>query len=216
MKKFGFTLAEVLITLTIIGVVAALVLPTFTSGVQKKKIGPKLAKAVSVFEQASQAVLDDAQSDSISGAMVLCSNDATELKPLANAECFAYNLSHHIKGSLNGNIITGSDGMVYTIDGFGDPKLFPSNGDPSIYSHENRIAEKIMISLNGGNADGYELFYFNMMDDGTLVPFGSSRGPENEIWSKDENCPNNPDRVPGNPVTCAGHILENNLRVDYK
>ena len=47
MKKNGFTLAEVLITLGIIGVIAAITLPTLMSDTTSAQIGPKLAKAVS-------------------------------------------------------------------------------------------------------------------------------------------------------------------------
>jgi prepilin-type N-terminal cleavage/methylation domain-containing protein len=217
MKKLGFTLAEVLITLTIIGVIAALVLPTFTAGIQKRKIGPKLAKAVSVFEQATQAVLDDAQSDSISGAMVKCSDDATALAPLTSDGCFTYHLGHHMKGSGNGWEFESADGVLYSLGGFSAPTLFPSGGTATIYPHENKINEmKLNLKPNGRGMEGYEVFVFNIMDDGTLIPFGSSRGPDDQIWSQDGNCPRDPENRPGKPELCAGHVLENNLRVDYK
>lgn len=48
MKK-GFTLAEVLITLTIIGVVAAMTIPTLVQNSQKQEYVSKLQKFVSVF-----------------------------------------------------------------------------------------------------------------------------------------------------------------------
>lgn len=46
----GFTLAEVLITLAIIGVVAAIVLPSVMSNYQYKSVGVKLAKFISTLE----------------------------------------------------------------------------------------------------------------------------------------------------------------------
>ena len=57
MKKlrFGFTLAEVLITLAIIGVVAAIVMPTVLSSYQYKSVGTKLAKFASTTENAARA-----------------------------------------------------------------------------------------------------------------------------------------------------------------
>lgn len=48
----GFTLAEVLITLGIIGVVAALTLPTVMANYRKKEVETKLAKIYSVMNQA--------------------------------------------------------------------------------------------------------------------------------------------------------------------
>ena len=48
MKK-GFTLAEVLITLGIIGVVAAMTLPTVINNVQEKQFHSKFKKAYATF-----------------------------------------------------------------------------------------------------------------------------------------------------------------------
>ena len=49
-KRFGFTLAEVLITLGVIGVVAALTLPSVMSNYQKKLIAKQLEKTYADLE----------------------------------------------------------------------------------------------------------------------------------------------------------------------
>ena len=54
MKKFGFTLAEVLITLGIIGVIAALTTPALVKNSGNAKVGPSLAKFVNTFETATE------------------------------------------------------------------------------------------------------------------------------------------------------------------
>lgn len=54
MKKFAFTLAEVLITLGVIGIVAALTIPNVTSHYRKKVAETRLAKFYSVINQAIQ------------------------------------------------------------------------------------------------------------------------------------------------------------------
>lgn len=51
-KKFAFTLAEVLITLGIIGVVAALVLPSAINGYQKRVYATKVKYAYTIFSNA--------------------------------------------------------------------------------------------------------------------------------------------------------------------
>ena len=51
-KKVAFTLAEVLITLGIIGVVAALTIPNVVSNYKKKVVETRLAKLYSVLNQA--------------------------------------------------------------------------------------------------------------------------------------------------------------------
>ena len=52
LRKFGFTLAEVLITLGIIGIVAALTIPSLLSNYQKKQYYTKFMKARSSLENA--------------------------------------------------------------------------------------------------------------------------------------------------------------------
>ncbi|MCM1339108.1 MAG: type II secretion system GspH family protein [Muribaculaceae bacterium] len=57
--KSGFTLAEVLITLGIIGVVAAMTIPNLINNHQKKETVTRLQKAISVINQAYRQSFDD-------------------------------------------------------------------------------------------------------------------------------------------------------------
>ena len=68
MKKFnlGFTLAEVLITLSIIGVISAVVMPSVISSYQFKTIGVKLSKFASTVETAARSYV--VQNDSFNPA----------------------------------------------------------------------------------------------------------------------------------------------------
>ena len=219
MKKSGFTLAEVLITLGIIGIIAALTMPTFTQNTQKAKVAPRLSKAVSMFEQATHAVLDDAQSDSINGAQVKCADSDTETASLTSSTaCFYNNLTHHLKGSYSGDVFTTNDGMSYEIKG-------GFTGTEGLYAHNTLIAgggghdanTYFMIDINNvdtaPNAPARDRFYFYMMDDGTLNPLGGAyETEEDNKWQT--KCPVN--ETPVDPDYCAGHVLENNLRIEYK
>jgi prepilin-type N-terminal cleavage/methylation domain-containing protein len=57
MKKRAFTLAEVLITLGIIGVVAALTMPSLIANYQKKVYVAQLQKAVNVWNNGMKLML---------------------------------------------------------------------------------------------------------------------------------------------------------------
>ena len=62
MKKFGFTLAEVLITLGVIGVVAAITMPTLIQNHQKKVLAEQLKVTFSLISQSiemSQANIEN-------------------------------------------------------------------------------------------------------------------------------------------------------------
>lgn len=52
MKKLGFTLAEVLITLVIIGIIAAITIPALMNNVDREEFKVKYKKALSVMNQA--------------------------------------------------------------------------------------------------------------------------------------------------------------------
>ena len=58
-KHKGFTLAEVLITLAIIGVAAALALPAITTNIQTAKTGPALSKFVNTFTLATKIMMSE-------------------------------------------------------------------------------------------------------------------------------------------------------------
>jgi len=82
MKKAAFTLAEVLITLGIIGVVAALTIPSLIANYKDKETIVKLKKVYSVLSQAYQrAVFDNGAPDSWN---LVAAGDSQGAQNLAN------------------------------------------------------------------------------------------------------------------------------------
>ncbi len=74
-KKHGFTLAEVLITLGIIGVVAAMTIPTLIANTNSAKFRAQFKKTLSTLNQA--ALMGQAQYDmNYADATKVCGNDA--------------------------------------------------------------------------------------------------------------------------------------------
>lgn len=220
MKKIGFTLAEVLITLAIIGVVAAITLPSLMADTTSAQIGPKLAKAVAMFEQANESLLNANSVDTL-----------TDAGFASNATSYATELSRHLKGTARTSAFLTKDGMLYT---FVLNEKGPSNlADPG---HLQRIGD-VTVDINGAskpNADGTDIFYFSWWNDGSLRPKGAfnwngdptsssaavSSGvsvvPTNakEHWSN--NCKKAEDGIVRDYSYCAGHIFENNFKVLYK
>ena len=89
MKKSGFTLAEVLITLGIIGLVAALTAPVLVSSFQKNKVGPTLRKFINTMEIANQHILNDNEANRLTVAI----NN--------NLETYYTELSKYVQGTTN-------------------------------------------------------------------------------------------------------------------
>ncbi len=74
-KRFGFTLAEVLITLGIIGVVAAMTIPTLIQNTNSVKFASQFKKSISTLSQA--ALMSQAQYDIDYSLVTTESADAT-------------------------------------------------------------------------------------------------------------------------------------------
>ena len=211
MKKFGFTLAEVLVTLGIIGVVAALTLPNLKINTANAQIGPALGKAASVFEQANEAMLDEKGCNSISQC------------GFANDNAYIDELTNYMKASTAGEITSVFDGVTYTglraKDGamylvdFTDAPVINDRMRPN----RNYIGT-VQIDINGTatpNAVGEDHFVFGLFDDGSLRPKGHADWQGGDNGTKWENtC--KADQTPTNPSDCTAHIFDNNMKVLYK
>lgn len=201
MFKKGFTLAEVLVTLGIIGVVAAITLPSLLSDTSTAQIGPKLVKGVSMLEQANETLLTENASDTLidSGYWSSTADYTKELRK-------------YLKGSANGSTFSAKDGISYTFTAEGqNPK---NTSDPA---HMQKIGS-VAIDINGEvgpGSSGTDIFYFSFWNDGSLRPQGGADwdGSGNATtWVS--QCAR--DVSPEDSDYCAGHIFENNFKVYYK
>ena len=214
MKKFGFTLAEILVTLGIIGVVAALTLPNLKINTTNAKIGPALGKAVSTFELANEMMLEDNGWESISQA------------GFANSAAYIDKLLDYVKGDSVANITSVYDGKTYsalrTKDGFmflvDLQSPFPDQpGGRTFGKPHKNVDGVVQIDINGTadpNAVGEDHFVFGLFDDGSLRPKGHPdwMGGNGTDWSN--TC--KADESPTDPSDCTAHIFDNGLKVLYK
>ena len=97
-KRFGFTLAEVLITLGIIGVVAAMSIPTLIANTNSAKFKSQFKKTIATLNQA--ALMSQAQYD-FDFAGATADSDLKNLDPKANSSVAAM-----LAGTLSGVTIT--------------------------------------------------------------------------------------------------------------
>lgn len=218
MKKNGFTLAEILISIGIVGTIAAITLPSLMTNTTSAQIGPKLAKAVSVFEQANEALLNENSVDKLS-----------ETNFLVDSATYGAQLSRFLKITPNADgSFFSKDGMTYTFT--------ISNANPlNDISHRQRIGD-VTIDINGSslpNLSATDIFYFSWWNDGSLRPKGGTNWNGGAAQDKDEGgqaigntdsvggsehwsakCAAN--AIPSGEDYCAGHVFENNFKVLYK
>lgn len=198
-KNIAFTLAEVLITLGIIGVVAALTIPGLLTEYQKKATSTKLQRAISVINQAYKSSFDDLGDADVKSIFdmgpeeyvktywepyikisTLCLDYKTcgysSLAPLKNPDGSPNTSNIIVKRSRIGLLTM--DGFLYII--------FTSawNGDDKDFTSPSNY---IWLDLNGSerpNKVGHDVFMLTRIQDKGVVPMGY-RQSQQEI---NKNC----------------------------
>lgn len=231
MKKIGFTLAEVLITLGIIGVVAALTAPALVQNAGTAKIGPTLSKVVSTLENANEQILHD--------------EDANDLSKIAETtEEYCELLSKYISGSSyevvkNENFISkpvtyDSSNTNFAWQAFQDLHfsdntsiLFSTFLKPS-YNKKGSFKgcyALMFIDINGikikPNVIGKDMFLFLLDKNGQVLPWGSNAyawvmNDDNAKFTETEGAYACNETTVTTGYGCAGSIFENNFKVIYQ
>jgi prepilin-type N-terminal cleavage/methylation domain-containing protein len=226
--KIGFTLAEVLITLLIIGVVASLVIPSLINDTQRQEDYSKLLKAVSVIQTAGNLIRIEN-----GGRMANVVNNSIDLANLfaekmhyikrcdstaSSPNCYMSNLEnmYTLNGGLLGNytpypyqghskIVTG-DGIVYifqVLSASCQDAHYSENGQP-------RTCGVVFADINGAktpNTWGKDIFVI-FINDYNVVISGNSHGN-----SPTSQCDITKTTDTWNGVTCAGRaILEGGIK----
>lgn len=192
--KPAFTLAEILVTLTILGVVAAMVIPSLINSINNEKLVVALKKSYSSLSYATQMIMAEnggtmkgfcADSDNT------CARDAftkyiKEMKKCESGsylgKCWHENSGEHISKYLNGAVITtwgSGDVAAITADGaFMKFSYTHNNCDGNVVPHplNNDIScTQITLDTNGftpPNIVGKDIFRFAVIEN-KVVPLGS-------------------------------------------
>ena len=207
MKK-GFTLAEVLITLVIVGVIASMTIPTLLKNTQKQEFVSQLTKANSTLRQALNAIWNN---NGVAPGDYEFFNDHDFIDEFAKVtniqkrgdtieDCIGEPLSARYK-FLNKNAIGNNmrDGKtVLTADGqmFSCTNTVSTTYGLSAEDTANVIG-RILVDVNGlknPNIIGIDTFNFYLIRGKGIVPAGM------ESWS---SC-----KKTGNGYGCAARVLK--------
>lgn len=222
--RLGFTLAEVLITLGIIGVVAAMTIPNLIANYKAHQLSSRFLESYSIIQQ----VFKQMEADDISLL-------PTDYNTGSYYKTFMKYLQAPTDCGLGGNIglsagnkkskpcfnsNTGNTDVPYkTLDGktnalsplFDDGQIALQNG--SLLLFENNIIEQrvyVSVDLNGYNNKpnrwGYDLFTFQLKD-GELKTMGAKGTDYPDV---DSYC-NKSDGNDRNGIACAQKAKENPL-----
>jgi len=202
MKKRGFTLAEILIALGIIGVVAALTIPSMTTGHNKNVWAKSLAVAKSNFDRAMTTVIMKELANNLSETEVWQAADEDFIPKLNKVFELKKYEEDYIDG-IDGTSYISRNGIVYFIKKE-DNDATDKSGDLT------KSVAKVTIDINAKNKPntvGKDIFYYYLGDNGILYPFGGEDVEKafGETYSCDST------GLEG----CAGRLAENGYNMDY-
>ena len=236
MKFKGFTLAEILVTLGIIGVVAALTLPGINVSTQKKALEASFSKIVRDVETVNRIIITEKNAKSLKAACGIpagTTNNWDKSIKYLRALAEYYDIIPKVNPAINykyGNpvlTVTANSSSYFTsknreygfsvVGGFGD-----SDKQQMDYC-------MIYIDINGPdkgpNIVGNDLHMFAVdLVSGDVYGFGSKQSPlfrEGGFRASDASsskCPPEPAVINGtsNYRSCAGSIMDNGGKIVYK
>ena len=162
MKKFGFTLAEVLIALSIIGVIAAMTIPTLSSNVNNTTNAAKLSAVVANYEQ-------------IFGNMIL-KEDRLDLMDTEFGVAIAGNQTANMTTALTKYTKIGTSGTTMTEVGYGSCTYNPNPFESAAMAASTGSAIK---NIRGGNAS-FDFISAITTGSGSIVFFAGDNATRTE------------------------------------
>ena len=200
-KEIAFTLAEVLITLGIIGIVAAMTIPGLMTNYKKHKIETKLTKAVSTLNQAIK------MSEAENGEMETWDKNLPYdefinkyLRPYIKVEQICHRQKPcgykdgpvwtYLNGTTNGTYCSpysfNRSGFIST-DGVFYVFAYRNTGETGVLDNDKII----IIDINGPekpNIMGQDVFFLKRIEaEDSILPWGADKG----MTAITENCSKN-------------------------
>ena len=157
MKKRGFTLAEILVALGVVGVVSALSLPTFVSNTSSKAHKSTIEVSKNSIENAIGTVFAQDAANTIG---------ESTLGDAGTTADFVSTLNEYLKsGSTTYNPLSGGQAIQLKNGSVASFNLTNSGAE------YNQIAGTVVIDSNGisaPNSNNIDIYTFNLMGNGNL------------------------------------------------
>lgn len=197
-KKTAFTLAEVLITLGIIGIVAAMTLPALVNSTQHKELYTGLQKAYSILQQAIQRMsyeegLDITWENYPSNEFApVFKKYISQFGDCGQSGCVSFDIAPE-NGDTHYRVSkykTYNKKQNVTIEWFNEGQAILTDGMFIMINNSTNSKYGIVISIDvnsygkGPNAWGHDLFSF-YIDKQKVIPIGSPQMPLNpdDAWA---------------------------------
>ena len=240
-NKKAFTLAEVLITLGIIGVVAAMTLPTLLTNIQKHVLSVATRKFHSNISNAIQVYMEEEETNDLRATGMCYDEDGNEnnvnvaregvhefirehfkvIKECndSNADkCFAkvYNSFNPSGGIFEINNIIWNGAKIFVLADGSVLSIYPSSRS----QYGGGYPATLLVDVNGQkgpNIAGYDfwtmsIFYDGVVDESEITPEHRKQGTNIQELRENKFDKCKEGSTYGG---CFGHFLNNNYKFDY-
>lgn len=243
-KKFGFTLAEVMIAVAILGIISTLTIPQLARDIQRKNWANALSTQITNFENATKNLIVNSNAIDMYDTEILNPNTDPENFPkyLKNLESYneenfeqfynkkVYKINKQPLDNINKLDNKIDDYTNYNLKGRGNLFLNLADNKNNYYTYEEdealekeinyrtKIAD-VIIDINGKNSPntlGRDIFKFDLDENGKLHAQGSK---DVSLYSNNNNLhweKTCPDtNITDIGTSCTGRLVENNFVMDY-
>ncbi len=235
MKINGFTLAEVLVTLGIIGVVSAMTVPSLMQNYQRQSYVTQLHKVYNELSQAGMSFINSKNALSMKEAG-FNGNEATFLTSgfkvvkdcgVKADDCFAASyksmtgatIEHIITNTMSKCVVIASGASMCLGNAVETGLGIDGKGT------WNYGAARVYVDINGQkgpNILGRDFFDFVLLEDGSAGALNSLHGSgmDADLSTLKSNCQNYQKPTPAQQLTendgaCFNYLLKNNWEMDY-
>lgn len=194
-SKIAFTLAEVLITLGIIGVVAAMTMPSLIQSYKEKATVTAVKQSYSIFAQALKMVtidnpdlstLTDSSLSAKENSQIMFNEISKHIKKVKSCDVDKKCMGNTYYLNLNNEKVSNWDTYNNLVTGvLANGTSFWILSLPASISGEETYAGQIGIDINGNkrpNKFGVDFFWFTFNKNGELFA-GRGQGPGGTYWN---------------------------------
>ena len=216
--KSAFTLAEILVSLAIIGVIAAVTLPALNTDVSKRAVETQIVKFYNTVTNAAEQFKNDSQVDSladldmndddVSGFLSYFKSSGV-CPSFTSQGCFASTYTNAVGTKVNtANVLSGAGTARYLQDG----SVFAVLG-------ANSSGIRIAVDINGAkkpNRFGYDFWRIAVLPDGSVDSVGMIGMDRSDTTKMSDYLQNKaaPDCREDGLNDCFAHIKRNNFKLD--
>ena len=212
--KNGFTLAEVLITLTIIGVVAATTLPSLNSNVSNRALETQVKKLHNTLTNAVASYLTEQGAEGLEDINSFDPDTFVTqyLKPISKCQ------TPTAEGCMQSTYKYGTNNYTWT-PYYNNCKAYILNDGNVVcfFTLTNGSNPYIQVyadtnGVKGPNKEGYDMFELVIRNDGSIDDYITGSSSKSSVLSRTQATSLSSCKSGG---YCYGYLVRNGFKIDY-